>query len=583
MGTSQLIAESTPQARLRAPLRKVGPFVRFYQLLSRLGRRQTLCCLAIFIFTIVFRLALTATLPHPQPSAHDEFAYLLGADMFAHGHLALPPHPYWKFFEQVHVLSQPVWVPKYPPAQSAFLALGQVFFGDPFYGVLLSVALFAAATCWMLQIYVGRGWALLGGFATALYFGAGHYWTESYWGGAVAGLGTAVLIGAFGRIRLYRKLPAAVLLGAGALLLITTRPYESSILIVVICLTLVLDFWKMDFWKMDVWKSRGSVSFALPLTAFMSLAAALAALLSYHYFVTGNPLQMPYSLHRAQYSSSPPFWFQQPYAPKTYTNLAIGAPFEQIERANFDEIRPLSPAGKIGRNIFTVFLTGGFGGGALGLLLLLFLPLLLRDPMVRYFAVCAVLLLALIVLEPGILLHYLTPLLIVGILLLFMIVDRLWKFRKTRSSDRVILVCVLTAFLLSGPLWRAGNALRGVPGDMYRGDHFGDQRAGIVKKMLALPGEHVIFVRYTAQQNPMHAWVANLSSPDTSRLVWAHDRGKENHLLQEYFKGRRFWLLEEHNGQADIVPYACGDCKQSWLVTNPGDRDSKREPGQRLP
>ena len=203
---------------------KTGPAVGVYRRLTRLGRNRFACVAAVALFTVGFRLALSGVLPHPQPAGYDEFSYVLGADIFAHGRVAESAHPLWKFFEMFFVLSQPVYAPKYPPAQSAFLAAGQVLFKDPFYGVLLSVALFSAAVCWMLQAYVRPAWALLGGVSTALFFGAGHYWTESYWGGAAAGLGAALLVGAFGRLRKRPGLGSTAALGFGALLLMTSRP-----------------------------------------------------------------------------------------------------------------------------------------------------------------------------------------------------------------------------------------------------------------------------------------------------------------------------------------------------------------------
>jgi hypothetical protein len=524
---------------------KLGRAVRAYCWLSRLGRHRFACVLAIGLFTVGFRLALSAVLPHPQPAGHDEFGYILGADIFAHGRVAEPTHPLWKFFESVFVLSRPAYAPKYPPAQAAFLALGQVLFHDRFYGVLLSVALFSAAVCWMLQVYVRPAWALLGGICTALYFGAGHYWTESYWGGAVAGLGAALLVGAFGRLRKERSVRSAAALGFGALLLITSRPYESSILIVLVSSALIPVVWKG--WRASTLRA------ALPILA--SLAIGPIVVLAYNYGVTGNPLKLPYVLHMEQYGTIPVFWFQDPLLPKHFENAGIQAISEGVEIPAYKEIRSFPPLGRLGQNLMTIFGTILFDGGGLGLAPLVFLPIFRRDSTVRLFTWCAGLLILAVLLETYLFLHYLAPLIVVGTLLGCMMLDRLWKRRKTSCRDRVVLVGVLSAMMLVGPAWRAVQAMGGHPGQLYTNGGFGLRRAEIAQSILKQPGSHVVFVHYNPEQSPNVAWVANGADIDGARLIWAHDRGAENRELQEYFKGRTFWRLEDRAGKVTLVPY----------------------------
>jgi hypothetical protein len=160
-----------------------------------------------------------------------------------------------------------------------------------------------------------------------------------------------------------------------------------------------------------------------------------------------------------------------------------------------------------------------------------------------------------VVIETYMLLHYLAPLIVVGTLISALVLDRLWKFRRTRCADRILLACVLSASLIAGPVWRAVHALGGARGQLYRGDGFGSKRAQVVHTVLSHPGNHVVFVHFTPEQNPLHAWVANGANIDSARVVWAHDRGPENVKLEEYFKGRTFWFLEDKPGKLTLLPY----------------------------
>src|SRR5260370_14339482 len=197
----------------------------------QIARRRVFSCLLIIRLSRVVRIALLRVYPKPEPWIQDEFAYIFGGETLAKGRLATPTHPMWRFFETYHINMQPTYASKYPPAQSAFLALGIRLFGHPWYGVLISVALMCGCICWMLQGWFPPQYALLGGLFAFLQFGVAPYWIDIYWGGAVAAIGGAFVFGALPPLSRNGKASAACPADSGGTIRANSRPFESLVLV----------------------------------------------------------------------------------------------------------------------------------------------------------------------------------------------------------------------------------------------------------------------------------------------------------------------------------------------------------------
>ncbi len=183
--------------------------------LNRLSARTLLCMATLAALTILLRLAILPTQPVPAPRVADDFSFLLSGDTLAHFRLANPLHPMHRFFEGVFTLQEPAWSSVYPIGQGLALALGQVIFGTPWAGILLSCAALCALCYWMLRAWTTPGWALIGGLLAVIQFGPLSAWMNLYWGGAVSAVAGCLIFGALPRLG---KSPApryAVMLGAG--------------------------------------------------------------------------------------------------------------------------------------------------------------------------------------------------------------------------------------------------------------------------------------------------------------------------------------------------------------------------------
>src|SRR2546422_4800456 len=301
---------------------------------SKLAQRKTLAIWLLFFFVIAIRLAVLPLLPLPVPGIHDEFSYLLLGDTFAHGRLANPPHPMWMSFETFHVNWHPTYSSKYPLGQGAVLALGQLL-GHPWIGVLLSVAAMCAAILWMLQAWLPARWALLGGVLVALKFGIASYWINSYWGGVVAAIGGALVLGAMSRIVHRARTLDALLLGLGIAILANSRPYEGLLFCIPVAGWFL--WWLVGKTKSPVSPRTRIVRVFAPLAVVLTLTIAFIGY--YNWRLTGDALLFPYVLNTRTYRTAGLFLWDHPKDPLEYHNQQFEDFYNGWEREDYKNTR----------------------------------------------------------------------------------------------------------------------------------------------------------------------------------------------------------------------------------------------------
>ncbi len=307
-------------------------FERVEQQLGCLARRRGLAVVVVGLTALAARAALRPIEGIPQPGIHDEFSYLLGADTFARGRITNPTHPMWIHFETFQVIQQPTYTSKYLPAQGPILAVGQVFLGHPFWGLWLSVGLMCAAICWMLQGWLPPIWALLGGLLALIRLGTFSYWANSYWGGAVAATGGALVLGALPRIKRHQRARDALLMGLGLAILANSRPYDGLIFSLPVGIAFIVWMYR----KKRATLGRVAARIVLPLR--LVLAVTGAGMLYYFWRSSGSPIRSPFFVYAQAYDPIPVFPWEsikpQPaYHHAALRNFYFGLPLAQYEFA----------------------------------------------------------------------------------------------------------------------------------------------------------------------------------------------------------------------------------------------------------
>ena len=508
---------------------------------SRFAAHKFLAAAALFLFVIALRIALLAQLPVPNPGIHDEFSYLLMGDTFIHGRLANPPHPLWRSFETFHVLWFPTYASKYPPAQGLVLAFGELL-GSPWIGVLLSAAAMAAAFVWMLQAWIPARWAFLAGVLAALRLCVASYWINSYWGGAVAAIGGALILGAFGRIKHRPSLAMGILLGLGVAILFNSRPYESVFFCIPVAMAIL--FWLRRQFR-EVETRRAALRLVvIPVGVILLLAGGMMA--RYNWRVTGHATLPPYAYDARLHDRAAMFVWQTPKPPIHYDNAEMENFYNQYERLAYD--RSWATFKSVFQDKWE-HCSLAFLWPACWLLVpgIFFLY---RDARFRLllFTLLAVLFGYCLVVWPGP--HYLAPATAIVLATLVQSIRHLRTIRIFRRPIGAALSRVIVLALLFDVTQLVAQRL----GDSQGWGGWGlSDRADLLHELESTPGKHVVLVRYGPDHSVHEEWVFNSADIDASKVIWARDLpGEVNDQLLRYYPDRTIWLATPDTGEVSM-------------------------------
>ncbi|MBC7369360.1 MAG: hypothetical protein H7343_21540 [Undibacterium sp.] len=487
----------------------------------------------VAIFSLLGSAVAGAFIPRHLPHIHDEFAYLFAGQTFAHFTLTNPTPPLWRFFESHHILMEPSMMAKYPAGPGLALALG-FWLGNPLYGIWLTGAAFAAATTWMLRGFFAPRWALLGGVLISTQFGPTHYWTQSYWGGALTATGGALVFGGACRIWRRPRTGDALLLGLGVVILMHTRPFE-GLLACLVPAGLVLRRWLGH----DGAGHRPTlVHFVLPCSAVIALGALALAYSNLR--VTGSPWHLPYLEYEHRYLGTPAFtWQSEPTEEPAFTNSA----FADFYQDYVQTLRYEQPSVAARLAVRLRLLAADYFGWALGALALVGV-LWQPDWRVRL-ALTSIAVIALpLALSYLFMPHYQAPAAALGGLLAITGLRRLFLSLPRRRRHFGFVAALL---LLAQGLSLAGdtsNQRRLAPRRIV------PLRQKIEDSLIAGAGRHLIFVQLVKPYYLHETWVFNYAPIDAQPVIWAWDRGPaENRLLMDTYRDRNAVRMTLRDGK----------------------------------
>ncbi len=528
--------------------------------LRSIAQHQDLWLVLFPLSAILLRTALLPWVPVPTPAMLDEFSYLVGGDTLAHGRLTNPTPAMWEHFETFHINMQPTYHSMYPPAQAAALAIGERLTGVPWAGVLLSTALMCGAIYWMLGGWLPATWAWLGGVFVVLRFSTFSYWMNSYFGGSVAALGGALVLGAFIRLRKEVRVRTALWFGLGLAILMFSRPLEGF------CFSLPLLI-ALGVRLIRSWSIFDRTTAIRLAPALLLLLSSFGFLLYYNWRTTLHPLLMPYVVNLRAYHISNPFLFQKPNAIPQYRHEPMRAFYVFHELPDVLRLRSESPA----------YLMQTKAAVYYGSFLWPFLLLVASSLYAMWRSELRIVLFSVGLLATDLFLqiwpghsHYAAP--AAGAFVLM----TLYALRSFRNSHRragahgsqavalVTVLCLLSPLLeclrdpfaihpvFLNPDWRQAGASFTTSIDLSLPLQIERQR--LLADLERRPGKHLLIVHHPYHDVPSVDWIYNQADLDSAKVIWARDMGylKNRELLTSY-PDRQVWFVDR--AQAKLIPY----------------------------
>lgn len=516
---------------------------------KRLSRKRGLMVASVVFAALAFRALALLVIPIPEPWVHDEHSYLLQAKTFASGRVTNPTPAGWEHIEAFHVNMRPTYQSMYPPGQALFLAAADVVHVNPWWGVWLSVALMCGAVCWMLQGWMPPQWALLGSLFCVIRFSIFSYWVNSYFGGAVAAMGGALLLGSLVRLRRTPRIRYGLIFALGLAILANTRAYEGFLFSIPATIAFAV-------WFYSAWRRKQVRLFLLAPSAALLLVVA-AAMGYYNWRVTGHPTSMPYIVNQEQYHITKPFVWQARYPIPAYRHQVMRTFYIFHELPGYLNRRNPGFYADMGRERIESYYD--FYVWPMMIPLIFALWFMMKSRKTRLFPLTLFVLLAGLLVEqwppeP----HYAAPILGVALAIIICGLRLAWTWRPKGLPVGPMLVRSAVIVVLAQAIATTASMAIDPCGvsDKYGMEGRQLERARLTTELEKIPGEHLVFIHFHMRDTGNNFWIYNDPDLAHSRIIWAHDMGDaENQQLIRLYPNRHVWFVDKDDVANPLTPY----------------------------